>query len=172
MSPRFSRRKKGGFELELSEEEHELLASLPDQLRELYESTGDDDPVRSRLFPRAYLDPTAEAAEQEWRDLVHPELLRARLAALELLRSSLGNARSGRGAVVARLSDDDVAAWLSVLNDARLALGTRLEVTDDLDVEEIDPDDPRAPGFAAYSYLTYLQGQFIELLLDDLPDGE
>jgi Domain of unknown function (DUF2017) len=171
MSPKFTRRRgEAGVELEMSLEEHDLLASLPDQLRDLYESTSDTDPVRNRLFPRAYLDPTAEEAEQEWRDLVHPELLRGRLAALEQLRSSLDTAKRGRGGVVAVLSDDEVGAWLSVLNDARLALGTRLEITEDLDYDDIDPDDPRAPGFAAYGYLTYLQGQLIELLLEGMPE--
>ena len=43
--------------------EVELMREIPVQLRALYESP-DPDPARERLFPRAYLDPTEEAAEE------------------------------------------------------------------------------------------------------------
>ncbi len=171
MSPELSRTLEGVLELSLSEEERELLRSLPDQLRALYEAGPNDaDPVRGRLFPRAYLDPTAENAEREWRDLVHPELVRDRLASLDQLLTALEGARdAGRGVVIA-LEGEAVAALLSVLNDARLALGTQLGVTDDLDYDDLDADDPRAPGLAAYGWLTYLQGELVEALLTELPD--
>ena len=68
----------------LAEEELGLLRSLPEQLREVFEGEGED-PAWERLFPRAYLDPTAENEEAEWQALVHPSLLRERLDALELI---------------------------------------------------------------------------------------
>jgi hypothetical protein len=172
VSPKLVRTRAGGLELSLGPEERDLLASLPDQLRALYEAGADDaDPVRGRLFPRAYLDPTAEDAEREWRELVHPELVRERLASLDRLVAALAAERDERkGNVVIALDGDAVGALLSVLNDARLALGTQLEVTDDLDYSDIDPNDRRAPGFAAYGWLTYLEGELIEALLADLPD--
>ena len=172
MSPRVTRIADDGLRVSLSAPELELLRSLPDELRSLYAVDDDADPVRARLFPRAYLDPTAEDAEQEWRDLVHPELLRERLAAVELVVASLADATVGRDEVVADLSADDVAAWLAVLNDARLALGTRLEVTEETDYTDLDPDDPAAPGLAAYAWLTYLQGELVETLLEGLPDED
>jgi hypothetical protein len=160
------------LELTLSPEERDLLRSLPEQLRSLYEAGPDDaDPVRGRLFPRAYLDPTAEDAEREWRDLVHPELVRDRLASLDQLLSALdGEREARRGDVVIPLEGESVGALLSVLNDARLALGTQLGVTDDLDHDELDPSDPRAPGLAAYGWMTYLEGELVEALLDELPE--
>ena len=170
MSPVFSRRRGGAVRVTLTQPERDFLRSLPDDLRALYEVDDADDPVRSRLFPRAYLDPTAERAEREWRELVHPSLVRERLAALDRLVASLEAPSKSRGeALVAELDDGDVAAWLSVINDARLALGTRLGVTDDLDVEAIDPSDQRAPAFAAYTWLTYLEGELVEVLLGDMP---
>jgi hypothetical protein len=170
VTPRFTRIADDGLRVTLSTPELELLRSLPDELRMLYETGDENDPVRSRLFPRAYLDPTAEDAEQEWRELVHPELLRERLAAVELVVASLAEASAERDIVVADLTADDVAAWLAVLNDARLALGTRLEVTEETDIAELDVDDPAAPGLAAYAWLTYLEGELIETLLGGMPE--
>ena len=149
MSPVFDRTRDGAVRVTLSKPERDLLRSLPDELRGLYTVEAADDPVRSRLFPRAYLDPTAEDAEREWRELVQPQLVNERLIALDRLVASLEHAAEARrGTVVAVLNDDDAAAWLGVLNDARLALGTRLEVTEELDADDLDSRDPNAPAFA------------------------
>ena len=97
----------------LAEEELDLLARLPDELREVFEGDADD-PVRAPPLPAvAYLDPTAEAEEAEWQALVAPSLLRQRLDALELItvdaraRGLVGRlvadrAHARRGAGVAR----------------------------------------------------------------------
>lgn len=171
MTPRFDPLPDGGMRVTLSREERELLQNLPSELRGLYEhGPSDDNPVSARLFPRAYLDPTAEDAEREWRDLVHPELIRERLAALERVASTLDSANAEGRDVVADLTPDDVTAWLGVLNDSRLALGTRLDVSEHTDYEEVAPDDPLAPAFAAYGWLTYLEGELVEALLGGLPE--
>jgi len=171
MSPVFDRTRDGAVRVTLSKPERDLLRSLPDELRGLYTVEAADDPVRSRLFPRAYLDPTAEDAEREWRELVQPQLVNERLIALDRLVASLESADEPRhGTIVAVLSDDDAAAWLGVLNDARLALGTRLEITEELDADDFDPRDPNAPALAAYAWLTYLQGELVETLLSVMPE--
>jgi hypothetical protein len=176
MSRRFARLGDTGIRVTLSAEEVELLTSLPEGLATLYQNpaeVGADapaDPVRDRLFPRAYLDPTAEDAEAEWRALVHPELIGDRLAALERLRATLGAATAKRrGRVTAELTEDDVTAWLSVINDARLALGTRCGVTEETDFAVADPTDPTGQGLLVYSWLTELQAELIEALLPGLP---
>ena len=74
--------------LSLTEVELELLAGLPDEMRTVL-LTSDEDPARARLFPRAYLDPTADAAEMEWRDAVHPDLVDQRFEALDLIGGCL-----------------------------------------------------------------------------------
>lgn len=171
MSRRFKRSRDGGLRVTLSDAELELLRALPTELRELYADDDPASPVRSRLFPRAYLDPTAEDAEREWRELVHPELLRARLAALELLASTLDGAEPGRHDThVVDLIPEQAGMWLGVLNDARLALGTQLGVTEDTDYDDLDPEDPATSALAAYAWLTYLQGELVDTLLGDLPD--
>ena len=170
VSIRFERSGEG-LRLTLSEPEHQLLRTLPDELRELYEDDRGTDDARARLFPRAYLDPTEEQSEDEWQELVHPELLRERLDALALVVDALGTATaSRRGDVVVELGPDDVPALLGVLNDARLTLGTRLDVQDETELSDLDPADPRAPVFAAYAWLTYLEGELVETLLGDMPE--
>jgi hypothetical protein len=123
------------------------------------------DPIRERLFPRAYLDPTEEESEGEWQRMVHPELVRSKLEALALLGASLERARSKGGGLEVVLSPEEVEAWLGALNDARLALGVALDITEERVDELISPDDPAAPGLAVYTWLTGLQGELVDTLL-------
>lgn len=155
-----------GLLVTLTTAEVELLRSIPNELRPLLEGGRDpDDPVRERLFPRAYLDPTEEAAEEEWQELVHPELIRERLAALERLTATLERATERKGRVEVEIDADEAQAWMGTFNDARLALGTRLGVTEDLDATEVDADHPDAAAFAVYGWLTWVQGDLVETLL-------
>ncbi len=146
----------------LAEEELSLLRVLPEQLQEVFDGDADD-PARARLFPRAYLDPTAEAEEAEWQALVGPSLLRERLDALELITSTLGRAEPAGDWWQIDLTPDEVQAWLGVLNDTRLVLGTRLGVTEE--ERELDPSDPDAGPYALYQWLTWVQNDLIEELL-------
>jgi hypothetical protein len=166
---KFKSGREGSIVVTFDVAEMELLRAVPEQLRLLY-AADESDPARARLFPRAYLDPTEEGAEDEWVELVHPDLLRQRLEGLdELLRTLDGAEVKGRRSVVT-LSPDEVAMWLAVVNDARLAFGTRLEITDDTDVYRVRPDDPLGPERAAYGWLTTLQGVLVEAMLDGMPD--
>lgn len=179
---RHFRSTRHGLVVSLDEPELRLLQQLPAELRALLESATDrvepkdafdapdapdapDDPVLQRLFPRAYLDPTEEKAEQEWQGLVHPELLNDRLAALALVTAGLERATEKRNRFEVLLPEDEAQAWLGVINDARLALGTRLAITEETDIDAIDPDDPVAPAFAIYGWLTWFQGELVETLL-------
>jgi hypothetical protein len=146
----------------LAEEELGLLRALPEQLREVFEDDVDD-PARSRLFPRAYLDPTAETEEAEWQALVGPSLLRERLDALELITVTLSRAEQAGDWWQIDLTPDEVHAWLGVINDTRLVLGTRLGVTEE--ERELDPADPEAGPYALYQWLTWVQGDLLEELL-------
>ena len=55
------------------------------------------------------------------------------------------------------LDRDQADAWLSWLNDIRLVLGTRLEVTEDTYEEDLDPEDPRWQVMQVYGWLGWLQ---------------
>lgn len=170
MSPRWKRFRGGPDDtliVSLAPEEMALLVGLPEQLREVFDAPRDD-PLAARLFPAAYLDPTEEEREAEYTALVLPDLLRQRLDALELVTSSFARAvpdaqRPDEEWLEIALTPEEVSAWLGVLNDTRLVLGTRLEVTEE--EPDLDPSHPDASALAVYYWLTYLQGELIEELL-------
>jgi len=164
VSPRWRRFRPGpddSLVVSLAPEELSLLAGLPDVLRGVFDAP-EGDAAGNRLFPQAQLEPTAEEAE-EWRAMVHPDLLRQRLDALELLAASLARATENKEWREIALTPDDVQAWLGVLNDTRLVLGTRLGVTEE--EREIDADDPDARAYAVYYWLSRLEGDLVEVLL-------
>ncbi len=157
--------------LSVSELELELLRSLPDDMRTVL-LTSDDDPARARLFPRAYSDPMADREDAQWRETVYPDLVDQRFEALDLIAGTLDRAvvagRDDEWREVT-LTADEVQAWLAVLNDVRLVLGTRLGVTDDH--EQVAQDDPDAPAWELYDWLTHLQGSLVETLLGDFDES-
>jgi hypothetical protein len=155
MARPFKRVGRGGVRLTLSAEELGLLRTLPEQLRSVLED-GDADPANDRLFPPAYDDLADAEAAAEYRRLMHEELLATKLAALDTVGATLerGASRGGRWSV--ELTEEESLAWLGVLNDVRLTLGVRLDVTDDLE-GDFDPADPRAPGFRLLYYLGWLE---------------
>jgi hypothetical protein len=61
------------------------------------------------------------------------------------------------------LTVEEATAWLGVLNDLRLALGVRLEITEDFD-GQVDDADPRAPAMHLLSYLGWLEEHLLEAL--------
>jgi hypothetical protein len=128
-----------------------------------------DDPALARLLPDGYRsDPAASA---ELRELIEPDLLAGKIAQADVVIEQLGGA--GEGPVDVRLDDEDAQAWLMTVNDARLALGTRLEVTEDMDYElEIedaagaDPTSGRAAGLVVYHFLGVLQESLLAALIE------
>ncbi|MEW6154103.1 MAG: DUF2017 family protein [Actinomycetota bacterium] len=148
---RVKRLRRGGVELRIPEPEREFLRTLAPQMRELLESP--DDPAASRLFPVAY--PEDEDRQTEYRLLAGGELLDSHLKALDALEAS---------AEEERLDEDQAYAWMRALNEVRLVLGTRLDITEEGQERPSSRDDPRAPAFAAYDYLSMLQGELIDAL--------
>jgi hypothetical protein len=112
------------------------------------------DPALARLLPDAYRDDAAAAGE--FRRLTEASLRRDKVSAADRMLAALP--ADGPGEV--RLDPESVESWLSTINDVRLALGTRLEVTEE--VPEPDPDDPDAPAYVVYLWLTELQGVLVE----------
>jgi hypothetical protein len=154
----------------LADEEAALLRDLPEQLRSVIDSArslvrGNADPVVERLFPRAYLDPTEEASEDEWQRLMHDELLREKLAHVDAFAAGLDRAAERDGWIEVELSAEEASAWLGALNDARLALGVRLGVTEDMDLEALNPASADDVPLVIYRWLTWAQGDLIETLM-------
>ncbi len=156
MSPgrRIKRMRKGGFDLRLPEPERQLVASLVGQLRGVL--TADDvaaDPGTRRLFPSAYADDPGR--DEEYRAMVHDDLLTARLAALDVVEETVG---------ASTLDEAQLLAWMGAVNDLRLVLGTRLEVTEETD---LDPavDDPHAQALQVYGWLGWLQESLLSCVV-------
>ena len=147
---------EGGFRLRLSDGERELLRTLPAELQALLDSEPDDPGLR-RLFPPAY--EQDEEGEAEYHRLMAGELLEGRRAALRLVQETAGRDR---------LTAEELDAWLRALNDLRLVLGTRLDVTEEMYEAELDPAHPRAYELSVYGYLSWLQEQLVAAAAGDL----
>jgi hypothetical protein len=165
----FRRNRQAGVDVVLEAGEAAVLTRLCEELATLLSADGDDDasgdPVLERLFPRAYLDPTEEEAEADWQRLVHGDLLDGRRRSLAVVEGTLAAATPRRGRFELTLDEEQTQAWLSVINDARLALGTRLGVTEDLDLSGLDPDDPDTAPYAVYWWLGLLEERLLDVLL-------
>jgi hypothetical protein len=139
------------------------------------------DPVLKRLFPDAYSDPEAtpgpKAAEEqrayssEFRRYTENDLRAGkRDNALAVVRSldALSAASAGEGGAVLKLSPEESQQWLGALNDLRLAIGSRLEITDEDDTDllyRLPDEDPRKPMVMAYLWLGGLQETLVATLM-------
>jgi hypothetical protein len=144
-------RKGSTIRLKLRDYERELLKGLLGEMRLLLEADLPKvDPVTARLFPEAY-----ESAEDQdaYQDMVGDQLRRDKLSALE----SVESCTEGEGDLDLKLSDEDANTWLTVINDLRLAIGTRLDVTEERMEEDIDEKDPDAPALSALHWLGWVQ---------------
>jgi hypothetical protein len=177
MNTWFTRVHGGGVRLRMTREEASVVHALVTQLLELLggpspgmrddglpnlsfseNTTVSDDPVLARLFPDAYQDD--QAASAEFRRYTEATLRDDKRAAAELVLKTLGEG----GDIL--LDAEQAQVWLRSLNDLRLALGTRLEITEE-SLERnrtLDWNDPRAAPFAAYDWLTYLQEDLVRAL--------
>ncbi|MFC5179821.1 DUF2017 domain-containing protein [Actinomadura harenae] len=137
-------------------------------------ATTPEDPVLARLFPDAYRD-DGEAAG-EFRRYTEMGLRDGKREAAGIVLSGLADAfgapggKDGAGSRAEKASRAEVElttehaqAWLRALNDVRLALGTRLDISEEWyeEAEGLDPSDPRMPMYAAYDWLTMLQESLV-----------
>jgi len=177
---RFKRR-RGAVSADVDPGEAALLAALAEDLRSLLGegappasddplaamvglSTGPvaapEDPALARLLPDAYADDDAAAAD--FRRFTEQDLRAGKRGNAGTVLATLAPLL-GRGGRLA-LDRDQVDAWLGTLNDLRLVLGTRLEVTEDTDLD-VPEDDPHAQALLVYGWLGWLQ----ESLLSSIP---
>ena len=136
-----------------------IVGLLLDQLEQLLEADPDDvgdDPVLTRLFPDGHRGDPRLAAD--YRELTESSLRSGKAEDLAIVRAGLP---AGGGEV--RLDRDQAAAWLRTSNDLRLALGTRVGVTEDTE----PPDDvtgEEGQQLAVYYWLTSLQGSLVDAM--------
>ena len=85
---------------------------------------------------------------------MHDDLLARRLAALDVVEATVDSER---------VDQEQLVAWMGAINDTRLVIGTKLDVSEDPSFD-IDDDDPSAPAYAIYTYLGWLLEQVVEEL--------
>ncbi|MFF8189381.1 DUF2017 domain-containing protein [Streptomyces bobili] len=153
-----------------------------DPLAELFAegpSEPPSDPVLKRLFPDAYTDPEAtpgpqEAEERrahsaEFRRFTENDLRAGkRENALAVVRSLDALVAEGDDVAVLKLSPEESQQWLRTLNDLRLAIGSRLDITDEDDTDllyRLPDEDPRKPMVMAYLWLGGLQETLVSTLM-------
>ena len=177
---RFKRTRKG-VEAKLDLVEARVLAQCAEELLELLGSdedvpddpiaamvgiaTGDvatpTDPALARLLPDAYQDDPGAATD--FRRYTEADLRASKRAAASTGLAQLQPLLDAGGKL--QLDRDDADAWLGWMNDIRLVLGTRLEVTEETYEEELAPDDPRAQALAVYGWLGWLQESLLSCLV-------
>ncbi|MER6598771.1 DUF2017 domain-containing protein [Streptomyces parvus] len=145
------------------------------------------DPALARLFPDAYGGPGGPGGsagavkpgeEQELRErsaefrrFTEMDLRSGkRDDALAVVRTLDALSPAADGGAVLTLTGDECLNWLRSLNDLRLTIGTRLEVSDEDQGEEgslyrLPDSDPRKPMVMAYLWLGALQESLVETLM-------
>ncbi|HKN95474.1 MAG TPA: DUF2017 domain-containing protein [Pseudonocardiaceae bacterium] len=127
-------------------------------------STAPDDPILSRLLPDFHrLDDDAPSQEDQnsaaaLRSLHEPELLELKTGVAGVL---LDTCPPDGGEI--RLTLEQADAWLASLNDVRLALGTALDVSEDMP-DQLPDDDPREPHLEVYHWLTWVQESLVQAM--------
>ena len=115
-----------------------------------------DDPAVARLLPDAYDDPDDARDFRRFteNDLRQSKMQHAMTVVEEIERS---------GEKVAVTSTD---SWLGLLNDARIAIGTRIQISEDNHEElaGLPDDDPRSGLFHVYDWLTFLQESLVRCM--------
>ncbi|WP_326629969.1 MULTISPECIES: DUF2017 domain-containing protein [unclassified Streptomyces] len=192
MAGHFEATPGGGAAVALDEVEIAILRSLAVQLLELIgpgdePAEGEDplaalfaegpsepptDPALARLFPEAYGDDDSElrAASAEFRRYTENDLRsRKRDDALTVVRT-LDAIPTGEDGGILALTADECRNWLGALNDLRLTIGTRLDVSDQDEGGEgslyrLPDSDPRKPMVMAYLWLGALQETLVETLM-------
>ncbi|MEY3267238.1 MAG: hypothetical protein RJA15_1684 [Actinomycetota bacterium] len=133
----------GSFSISLTADERETLLGFVDQLATILLSGPDDARLR-RLYPTAYHnDPEHDA---EYQGYMRDELSQSRMASIAVVQEVLASEIP--------ITESQLHAFMTVLNNLRLVLGTLLDVGEDDD--EPDEDDPAFGQWQLYSYLGWL----------------
>ena len=153
--------KKGDrFAVRLGKRERELLVELCQQSRALLETEDpSSDPAVARLFPAAYQDDPLRNLEYEANLGGAP-----RTGKLDALDTVL------RTAHTRALSEEEFLSWMGVVNDLRLVLGTRIDVTEESTDEDFPAGGPHGDTWQVYQFLGWLLQEMLSALGE--PDAE
>ena len=150
----FATAKRDAVRVWLGEEERAALRGLAAGYRELLRGESQaSDPAIARLFPPAY--PGDPLRNFDYERGAHDGLMDQRFAAIDEVEQHTD---------AEVLSAEQSRSWLGVLNDLRLIMGARLNITEDTDETTFHGDPAAADAFGMYRWLTYLVGVLLEAL--------
>ncbi len=146
----------GTFQVTLPPETRHGLLTLAEQIEEVQTT---DRPELRRLFPTAYPDdPERDAGYQIF---ARDQLISKRQEAVGIIRRTVD---------AETLTEEELSAWMAMLNDYRLVLGTMLDVSEDDD--ELDPEAPDFGAYLLYHELGQLVGAMVDALTTALPEPD
>jgi len=149
------RRRDGTFDVQLHEDARAVLVGLFREVADAIEAAPDDDDL-ARLRPPAYSDDPDR--DLEYQLLAGEELRTSHRASFATAIEAMGQAR---------LSEDEMWAWLRALNAIRLVVGTRLDIADDdatgpPAIEDLPPATARL--WTIYQYTTVIHYEVVRAL--------
>ena len=133
--------KNDEISVRLDENLRALLTQVTEELREVL--LVDEGEQLTRLYPPAY--PDDEELQSDFRDMVHDQLLMARLDGIDQLQASVNDET-----ISIELAD----TWMNIINQARLVLGTQLDVGEE--EHDITEDDPNVQSKVVYQVLSHI----------------
>lgn len=127
-----------------------VLRGVPGMLRPIIEGDLSGNPDAERLLPSASRDDPKVAAA--FREMAQDQLVRAKLDAIDRFEDAISSPPAGGSSRkwTQELDAEAIATWMTVLNDARLVIGTRLNVTEEI---YSDPSDEVFEDPEHYLYL-------------------
>ncbi|RCW42901.1 uncharacterized protein DUF2017 [Halopolyspora algeriensis] len=180
-------RKNGHLRAEFAPQEAAVIRGLVGQIKDMLAARADEAPVDElteltgirtgpatppedrvlgRLLPDFYRsDPeTGESDEEEtgaagaMRSLHEPELLELKTGVAATVLETC----PPEGGTV-KLTEEQADSWMSAINDVRLALGTALDIDEDMP-DELPEDDLRREHLNVYQWLTWVQDNLVEAM--------
>ena len=153
----------GGFEVPEREPEDSFEAIVADLQVEPDEPEQSEDPVLKRLFPSAY--PDDPAASSDFRRFTERSLRAKKVADAQIVLDRLTGTEQGRREL--RVPPEEADAWLRTLTSVRLAVATRLGITDAATADrlsELPPEDPRTFLVSVYDWLGFAEETMISAM--------
>ncbi|HET9871544.1 MAG TPA: DUF2017 domain-containing protein [Propionibacteriaceae bacterium] len=122
-----------------------------------------EDPVLKRLFPNPY--PHDADAALDFRRYTEHDLRTKKISDAQVVLNRLQGTE--QGAYPVRIPREEADEWLRTLTSVRLAVATRLGITDAVAAEELSQlpdDDPRAFMMSVYDWLGFAQETLVSAL--------
>jgi hypothetical protein len=144
------------------EGESELLTRLLNELSQLVVGEADDERL-VRIFPPAYHLPTDAEADAEYQRLMREELVATRLSGIAVVNAALRATEP--------VDDETMTAFVQSINGLRLVLGTMLDVSEDMDPDDIDDEHPMAGEYHLYNFLSWLLDWAVRAMSEPLSEA-